>query len=217
MNKRDMVFVGLLLVAGASIWLLFSPVRFFGFSPGVLGTPLLVTAAWLSLYLLSRQPRSDIEAAVSPGEWQVWLDFLLNGTALVYLLGSLPSMPDVPIHDNSVAQALVRNLMILIIAWVVLSKVLSTRWKLRVQRDERDRQIETRAYGAGRMALIVAALSLAVTLGFSPADRLEWATGPVVAHLLIAMVMFGALFESLSAVVSYWKDRSLATDTDALS
>ena len=48
---------------------------------------------------------------------------------------------------------------------------------------------------------------VAVMLGISPADRLEWATHFVIGNLLVLALMVGWLVECTAIGVMYWRDR----------
>ena len=89
----------------------------------------------------------------------------------------------------------------------LLSGVLGARWKGRVQEDERDREIEKRAAGWGRGALIACIVGLALMLAFSPAERLAWATHFMIANLLVFALMWGWLCEYVATAMLYWRDR----------
>ena len=102
-----------------------------------------------------------------------------------------------------------RHLVMWRVAWSVLSGVLGARWKGRVQEDERDREIEKRAAGWGRGALIACIVGLALMLAFSPAERLAWATHFMIANLLVFALMWGWLCEYVATALMYWKDRRL--------
>src|SRR3546814_15938888 len=92
----------------------------------------------------------------------------------------------------------------------VLSSVVASRWKGQVQEDERDREIARHASGWWRGALIVFLVGLAVMLGFSPAERLHWASHMMIANLLVLALMWGCLVEYAATAVVYWRDRHLA-------
>ena len=113
-----------------------------------------------------------------------------------------PALP-----HNPQATAVGRNLVLLLVAWAVLSSVVASRWKGRVQEDERDRDIARQASGWGRGATIACVVALAVTLGFSPAERLLWASHLMIANLLVLALMCGCLFEYATTAVAYWRDR----------
>ena len=205
MGIRSWGWAGLVVVATFALWLLLGSGRVFGVDIGGLGVTLVVLVAWGSLYAVSRTPAGgDIEHAVSPGEWKAWigLGFMLVGTA--YLLGRIELMDG---ESMARASAVARNLIMLLVAWIVLSKVLAARWKDRVQEDERDREIEVRAAGGGRGALGCAVIGLAVLLGFSPVDRLQWATHFMIGNLLVLALMASWLVEYAATAGMYWWDR----------
>ena len=105
------------------------------------------------------------------------------------------------------ASAVARNLVLLLVAWSVLSTVIASRWKGAVEEDERDRDIAARAAAWGRGALVLAVIMLAVALGLSPASRLQWASHFLVANLLVLAVMWGCLFEYAAGAVLHWRAR----------
>ena len=198
----------ILAVAGVALWLLIGGTgRVFGIDVGTFGVALLVTLAWTSLYAVSALPGGDFERQVSPGEWRAWIGVGFMVIALVYFLAKLPLFQGEAFGHAHHASAVGRNLVLLLIAWAVLESLLSQRWKDRVQADERDRQIQVRADRSGHTALIVALVSLAVTLGFSPADRLAWASHFMIANLIVAALMVGWLVEYLTMAWQYWQDR----------
>ena len=94
---------------------------------------------------------------------------------------------------NPAANQVGRNLVLMLVAWTVLSSVMASRWKGLVQEDERDREIEKQANGWGRGALTFCIIGIAVMLAFSPAQKLEWATHFMIANLLVFALMWGCL------------------------
>lgn len=205
---RRWVWLALVVLAGLALWLLLAgPSKVLGFDPGKLGMVLLVGTAWISLYAVSRLPNGELEAVVSPGEWRAWVGFGFTLVAILYFLSKISVFEYGPAWGNPDASAVARNLLMLLIAWAVLSFVMGSRWKSAVQEDERDRDIEKQASGWGRGALIVVIVGLAVMLGFSPAEKLQWATHFMIANLLVFALMWGWLWEYAATVVYYWRDR----------
>jgi uncharacterized membrane protein YidH (DUF202 family) len=140
---------------------------------------------------------------VSPGEWRAWVGFGFTLVAIVYFLSHIPLFE----HGTAGASAVARNLVMLLVAWILLSSVMGSRWKGAVQQDERDLEIEKQASAWGRSALVFVVIGLAVMLGFSPADRLQWATHFMIANLLVFALMWGWLCEYAATVLLYWRDR----------
>jgi len=208
MVLRRWGWLGLLVSAGLALWLLLAgPSKVLGLDPGKLGMLLLVATAWISLYGVSQIPKGELEAVVSPGEWRAWVGAVFTLVAIVYFLSKAPAFADGPAWGNPDAGAVARNLVMLLIAWTVLSGVMGGRWKGVVQEDERDREIEKKAGGWGRGALVAAIVGLAVMLGFSPAAKLEWASHFMIANLLVSALMWGWLCEYAATAVMYWRDR----------
>ena len=200
----------LMLVVGALVafWaLLAGPDELLGVDLGKWGTALLVTVAWVSMYAVSRTPLGDLERGVSPGEWKAWVGVAFMLVATGYFLAKSHVFVTGPAWDNPAARAVGRNLVLLLVAWAVLTNVLGARWKGRVQEDERDRRIEQQATGWGRGALTFCVVGLAVMLAFSPPDRLAWATHFMIANLLVFALMWGWLCEYVATAVMYWRDR----------
>lgn len=196
---------GLLLLAGLALWLLMAgPGRVLGFDPGKLGMALLVGTAWVALYGVQYTALGEYEKAVSPGEWKARIGFGFLLIASLYFLGHLDALRS---EADADARAVGRNLVMLLIAWAVLSSVIASRWKGQVQEDERDREIASRGSAWGRGALVFAVIALAVTLGLSPQERLAWATPRMMSHLLIFSLIWGGLFEHAAMAVQYWRDR----------
>jgi hypothetical protein len=197
----------LVLVGGLSLWLLLAgPSRVLGLDGGRWGVVLLVAVAWGSLLAVQSLPRGDLEQA-SPGEWKAWIGVLFMAVAVGYFLAKIQVFQAPALPRNPQATAVGRNVVMLLVAWTVLSGVVAARWKGSVQEDERDRDIARKASGWGRGATIACVVGLAVTLGFSPADRLLWATHLMIANLLVLSLMCGCLFEYAATAIAYWRDR----------
>lgn len=210
MRARPWHVLGLAAIALPALWLLLAgPERLLGFDTGKVGMALLVTAAWTSLLALSLLPRGEAEAAIAVGEWKAWIGTGFMLAAVVYFASKAEVFAGAGFGDPD-AQAVAHNLVLLLVAWAVLSQVFAARWKGAVQEDERDREIAARAAGWGRGALIVAVVAIAVTLSFSPTERLDWATHLVVANLLVLALMCSWLFEYAATAFIYRHDRAAA-------
>lgn len=199
---------GLLGVGGLAFWLLVAgPANLLGVDTGNAGMVLLVATAWGALYAISRMPRGDADHAISPGEWKAWIGLGFMLVAIGYFLANVQVFVHGGPADNPGANRVGRNLVMLLIAWTVLSGVLKSRWQGAVQEDERDRQIEAEASSWGYGAISVYVIALALLLGFSPADRLQWATHFMIGNLLVLSLMVACGFEHVAKVVLYWRDR----------
>ena len=197
----------LIVVAGCALWLLLAgPQELFGWDTGQFGMVLLVTSAWGLLYVVSRMSGEDLQRSASPAEWKARIGAGFTAVAMVYFFAKLHVLKDATLPHDPDATAIGRNLVLLLIAWLVLSEVLASRWKGAVEEDERDREIAVLAAGWGHRALIFCIVGI-VMLSFTPADRLEWATPLVIGNLLIFALMWGWLCEYIATLAYYRRDR----------
>src|SRR5690606_5155525 len=197
-------WIGLLAVAGTGLWLLLGSGRVFGHDIGGLGMSLLIGCTWVALYTASSIPRGEFEQRASPGEWKGWISFAFMLVATLYFVLHAEAFSG---DDRAAARRVATNLVLLLVAWTVLSRLMASRWKDRVQEDERDREIETRGAAWGRGALVVGVISLAVTLGLSPEHKLQWATHFAIGNILVFVLMIGWLVEAAAIALTYWRDR----------
>ena len=198
----------LMLVAGCALWLLLAgPKELLGWDAGNLGMVLLVASAWGLLYSVSRLPREALARSASPAEWKARVGAGFTLIAMVYFFAKMHVFDDAPIPHNPDATAVGRNLVLLLIAWTILSSVLASRWKGVVEEDERDREIMVQAAGWGRAALIFSIVGIAVMLGFTPATRLAWATPLMIGNLLVFALMWSWLCEYVATLIFYRNDK----------
>jgi uncharacterized membrane protein YidH (DUF202 family) len=208
MSLRRWGIIGLPAVAGIAFWLLLAgPSRVLGIDTGQAGTALLVTVAWVSMYAVSRLPRGELGALASPAEWKAWIGTGFMAAAVGYFLAKIEVFAAVRGFGDPDAHAVARNLVLLLVAWTILSSVVASRWNGQVQEDERDREIAARAAGWGHCALVSIVVGYALLLGFSPAERLQWASHWMIANLLVLALMGSWLSVHAATAVQYWRDR----------
>jgi uncharacterized membrane protein len=197
---------GLVALAGVAFWLLLAgPDELLGLDSGNVGVALAATVAWVSMYGVSVAPRGALDDAVSPGEWKAWIGLGFTLLVAVYLLAKADVIAAAV--DRRDLGAVGRSVVMLLIAWGILSWTLESRWKHQVIEDERDRDIAARAAGWSRTALVFSVIGLVVMFGFSPVDRLTWATPLVIAHLLIFALVWSCIVEYAVIGMCYWRDR----------
>ncbi len=198
----------LLALSGLALWMLLAgPGRLFGLSTGPIGVVVLLAGTWCLLHAVSRVPRDALDAAASPAEWKARIGTAFCLVAVVYFLANAHVFNDAPMRQNPEAAVVGRHLVLLLVAWAILSSVVASRWKGAVETDERDREIAIAAAGWGHGALIFCIVGFAVTLGFTPAEKLEWATPPMIGNLLIFALMWGWLCEYVATLALYRRDR----------
>lgn len=199
-------WTALLAVAALALWLLLGSGRVFGVDLGALGMTLLVATSGVALYGLSTVRAGEAERRVSPAEWKAWIGLGFMAVAMAYFMLRMPVFGQDALAASQ-APGVLRNLVLLLVAWIVLSQVLAARWKGRVLEDERDRVIEARSVEWGRAALVFVVIGLAVLFAFSPPERLLWATPAMVGKLLVFALLWGWVVEHVAMVSMYWRDR----------
>ncbi len=205
MKSRRWGLAVLLVLGGSALWLLLSgPRHLLGMDTGNVGMALLMIVTWVSLYRIARTSGDEVDGAISPAEWQAWVGLAFMLAAVAYFLVNAEAFQQGPSWAN---QRVARNLVLMLVAWAVLSSVMRARWKGKILHDERDTEIEKQAAGWGRGALMACVAGIAVLLGFSPAAKLQWATHFAVANLLVFALMWGWLCECAATAILYRRDR----------
>ena len=208
MDMRRLALPMLLAAAGLGLWMLLAGAEsLFGLDLGSIVFAVLVLSAWGALHGVWRLSLTDAELQVSPAEWKAWIGTAFMAAAVAYFVARMHVFQTPSLADSPEAQQVGRNLVMLLVAWTVLSSTVGRRWKDRVQEDERDREIEREAAGWSRHAVTGMIVVLAVLLGISPADRLQWASLPMIANLLVLVLMVGCLVDNGASAVRHWLDR----------
>ncbi|MDX2298886.1 MAG: hypothetical protein NW204_04100 [Xanthomonadaceae bacterium] len=208
MTSPSLRLLGLLVVALLALWLLLAGGdRVLGLDTGKLGFAALVTLAWGSLYAVYRLPRGEADAAIAPGEWQAWIGLVFMAQLLAYLLLKSDVLIHAPVLHNVQARTVGNHVVMLFVAWLVISQLMKARWQDKVQEDERDREIARVAASWSSGALTFCVIGVAVTLGLSPAEKMAWATPPAIAHMLVYALLWAGLISHAAAAIQYWRDR----------
>lgn len=176
---------------------------------GMIGSLLLLIAAWAAL-LLGTQRRGDDDYAseertVSLAEKENWAALFFTAFVGVFLASEFNVIAAATSAGE--LRGLGKVVTTTLIAWIIISTVLRQRSSQRVARDERDREIRQRADAAAHTIICIAVIGLAVTLGLSPIARLGWATPLLIAHLLILALIVSSFVGHALAAHSYWQDR----------
>lgn len=197
----------LIMVAGCALWMLLAgPTHVLGWDVGHLGMMLLIASASGLLYVVSRMSGEALQHSASPAEWKARIGIGFTAVAMVYFFAKMHVFNDAVLPHDPHVNAVGRNLVMLLIAWLILSEVLASRWKGAVEEDERDREIAVLAARWGHSALIFCIIGIAM-LAFTPAGRLEWATPRMIGNLLVFALMWGWLCEYVAILAYYWNDR----------
>ncbi len=181
-----------------------TPNRWIGADLGVLGSSITLVSVWIALWLASRQ-REESPSSVSLAEKENWVALFYTGALALFIASEL----DVIAQASSVYQlaGMGKVIVATLIGWIVLSSVIRQRSSQRVKHDERDGELQRRADTVSHTAICVTVIGLAVTLGFSPANRLAWFTPLLIAHLLMLALIVASFTGHASAAWAYWNDR----------
>ena len=208
MIHRRLAVPMLLAAAGLGLWLLLAGVESVsGLDVGGIGFAVLVLSAWSALHGVWQLSLTESERQVSPAEWNAWIGTGFMLVAVTYFLASMRVFQVPDLTASPEAREVGRNLVLLLVAWQILSTTFARRWQGRVQEDERDREIAREAAGWARHVTTAMIVVLAVLLGISPADRLQWATLPMIANLLVLVLMVGCLVDNAAIALRHWSDR----------
>ena len=189
-----------------ALWLiLVSPTHWLGIGTGAAGTALLLLTAWAGLWLASRIP-ANADSSVSPAEVRQWVALAFTAVIAAFLL----LKADTIFAATTIAdlRGIGRTCAMLIIAWAIFSSILRQRAQPGVQEDERDRTIEWQADRWSHGAVCALVIAVAVTLGLSPPETLDWARPIVIAHLLIFALVMTNVVGCVAAIVLHWRERT---------
>lgn len=196
----------LLALAGLSFWVLLAgPEEILGLDLGKFSIGITALVAWAAVHGVTTAPRGELDEVVSPGEWRAWVGLGFTVLVAAYLIAKSDVIAGAA--DLRALGKVGGNVVLLLVAWAVVGQALRWRWKGQVLEDERDREIEVLAVERARGVLLTLALMLAVTLAFTPAERLAWATPVAIAHLIVFGVVVHTLVEYVATVIAYWRDR----------
>ena len=210
-NPKNQLVASLVL-AGMGLALFFSgELSVLGLRLGGFGPWLFVIGTWFFVDAVVSTPESEAEQLIAPGEWQAWIESAFVAAILWQLWRGLPAFQlPVPIHQNPDAGFSAKGIGHLFVAWAILHWVLHQRWGKAVLTDERDDQIKKQASRVGYCVTVIAVIGLAVTLGFSPTERLRQFSYPWFAQVMMILLVVGAWAQSLSAGLQYWRQRRAA-------
>ena len=197
---------GFVALAGLSFWVLLAgPEEILGLDLGKFSIGVSALVAWATLHGITAAPRGELDDTVSPGEWRAWVGLVFTAMVAAYLVAKSGVIAGA--DDMRALGKVGGNVVLLLIAWAVVGQALRWRWKDRVLEDERDREIEVLAVVRARGVLLTLVIMLAVTLAFTPAAELAWATPLALAHLLVFGVVLQTLAEYAATVHAHWRDR----------
>jgi len=207
MTNYSPVWLGSSLVSlVAGLWLIFwSPESVLPVLRYGLGSLLLALGSSQSAIQLSVRRQTTLERNTSPAEVNAWISLLFMGAITAYLLASTSVLASAPLGRDA-GQVGVKLAAILVF-WIVIAAVLRGRRGNAVLEDERDRAIDAQAEGWARGALTFCIIGLVAMLGFSPAEKLQWATPTMLACQLLFVLLWASVIRNAVVAIMYWRDR----------
>ena len=182
-----------------------------GLDVGATGAALFGFALWSGAWLLGKHPDRIFSPSWPIAERRAWTGLLF---ALLIFLNYLRFMWTLSLEDapRSLAEIpsrhFVWNLIVLLIAWSIVSKTVGGDSSDTIDFDERDRRIQRAADRAGDTAFTVITIGSIVLLMAVPSQRLAWWLEPMIAaQVLIGMLIVRTLSEYAYLVVSYIRER----------
>lgn len=204
---------GLLVIAlaGATASLFGPATAWLGLDLGSVGTALFGFALWAGAWLLARHPGEVFSADWPIAERRAWIGLLF---VLLIFLNYLRFMWALSLHEvpqsigDMPSRHFIVNMIVLLIAWAVVSKTIGGDPANAVDFDERDRRIQHAAERAGDLTFSLIAIGCVVLLVALPAHSLEWWLAPLIAAQVIIGLLIGkSLSEYLHLVGSYMRER----------
>jgi len=131
---------------------------------------------------------------------------------LAYLrfMWSVAGMPEIPAtFEDLPSHHFIANLVVLFIAWAVVSSSIRGKEPDVIEADERDLRLRGAADHTGDWALTILVGWCAGLLAFQPAERLSWWLAPLIAaNVLIGILIVKSLIEHVYLVGRYaWERR----------
>jgi hypothetical protein len=183
-----------------------------GLNLGSLGATVFGFTLWVGAWLFARYPERIFAAAWSIAERRAWtavVFVLLIFIAYLRFMWSVAGMPEVPATFGDLpSQHFIANLVVLFIAWAVVSSAIRGKEPDVIEADERDRRLRSSADHIGDWALTILICWCAGLLAFQPAERLTWWLAPLIAaNVLIGILIVKTLIEHAYLVGRYAWDR----------
>jgi hypothetical protein len=183
-----------------------------GLNLGSLGATVFGFTLWVGAWLFARYPERIFAAAWSIAERRAWtavVFVLLIFIAYLRFMWSVAGMPEVPATFGDLpSQHFIANLVVLFIAWAVVSSAIRGNEPDVIEADERDRRLRSSADHIGDWALTILICWCAGLLAFQPAERLTWWLAPLIAaNVLIGILIVKTLIEHAYLVGRYAWDR----------
>jgi hypothetical protein len=205
-QRQAWVFLGV-VVLGALATLFGPSERWGGVDIGATGPTVFLLGMGGLLWLFANRGEQVFPEHMSVAEKRAWVGLVFIAVILasfarhIWALSVRGVVPEY-IH-GFFAHQFISRLVVLIIAWSVISHLIGRR-EGSVEADERDLRLRHRADRAGDWALTLIVIAGICVLASAPAQRLAWWLAPVVlANLLIGLLIAKSLVEHVALALAY--------------
>ena len=186
--------------------------RWWGLDVGSLGSNVFGFALWIGAGLFAAYPERIFSPDWSIAERRAWAGLffvLLIFLSYLRFMWSLAGLSDVPDTLRELpAEHFVGNLVVLLIAWAVVSSTLRGRESGVIESDERDLRLRAAADHAGDWVLTILIVWCVGLLIGQPANRVTWWLAPMIAaNVLVGILITKTLVEHVYLVGRYAWDR----------
>jgi hypothetical protein len=210
--SRSAWLVLVLTLTGALASLFGPTTPVWGLNLGSLGATVFGFTLWIGAWLFARYPDQIFTPTWSIAERRAWTGLVF--VALIFLaylrfMWGLAGMPEVPATFGDLpAEHFIANLVVLFVAWAVVSATLRGKQSDAIEADERDGRLRSAADHVGDWALTIVVCWCAGLLAFQPAERLSWWLAPLIAaNVLVGILIVKTLVEHAYLVGRYAWDR----------
>ena len=213
MAVKRMAWVVLILALGSAVASSFGPpVQRWGIDLGSLGTAVFGVMLWVGVWFFTREPDRIFPPDWSLAErrgWSALVFVVLISLEYVNFMVGLGALAPVPATLGELpAQRFTASLVVLFIAWGVVSSAIGGKEEPLLEADERDLRLRRAADHVGDWALTVAILWCVGLLVGQPEERLAWWLKPLIAaNVLIGILIGKTLVEHVYLVSRYAWDR----------
>jgi L-asparagine transporter-like permease len=190
------------VLAGALVFgfLLSYPLIPWPIKVGYLGIAIMIVSAWIMHRRWETRRKTTGDDPGAP-EREVWHCMATTAVVGGHLIGILVQ-PGFEMHTDASHMHFANNWMLIggaVVSYFVLHDE-------EAKRDERDLAISARGITVGYATLTVLLIVLILHLGFAPKSMLAPLTHPLLAHVLIAILVFTSLAHSVAQLVAYRRD-----------
>lgn len=210
--QQQAVFLGFLGIFAAAAALFAPAERWFGVDLGAVAASTFVVILIAITALFAVRGDQVFPDDMSIAERRAWIGVVFIVIILLSLSRHLWSLSLQQVSaariDHLFANHFMQRLVMLVIAWALLSHLIGRNGK-GVEQDERDLRLRHRADRAGDWALTLIVIACICVLASAPSALLDWWLAPIVlANVLIGVLIAKAFVEHVVLTYAYRAGRA---------